>query len=449
MKILRTLTIAAVFIGALAIASCWYAGQRIEDGFTARLTHFQHPQIQARLLDYQRGLFRSQARSQWQYQGQSIILQHTIQHGPLPLGSLARIHSQLEADPGQAMYTLLSGDSALRIDSRVYLNGSHQHSFSSAPGQGLIDSSGGPIAYDWGGLQGELHIHRGRRTIAGQLDIPSLQLGHNRDDDGLILTGLQLQLDAQQHAQSQVWTGPLQLRLQALRVDHPIEPARLEGFSLHLESSIDGERLDIAQQLQFAQLSFDGTRLDDLQLDLRLGQLDARAFGSLLKALKPSQEAAQLQQQLLRSMPELLVHQPYLDLHQLRLTHPQGTLQLNARLDYQGDGNLMQFRPAQELVFHARLRASASLIKTLIAVQQQQELSRLAELVGWDEASEDFQSLLEQSIRAQQQQLLQRGWLIEDGDDWLAEARFAEGQLHLNEQAANALIGEVFKYLLR
>ncbi|MBE0510688.1 MAG: YdgA family protein [Gammaproteobacteria bacterium] len=449
MNMLRRLTIAAMFIGALAIASCWYAGQRIEDGFTAQLAHFQHPHLQASLLDYRRGLLRSEARSQWQYQGQTLTLQHRIQHGPLPLGNLARIHSQFEVDPGQPLHVLLGSDSALQIHSRVHLNGNQQHRFSSAPGQGLIDSRDGPIAYAWGGLQAELHIQRGPRTIAGQLDMPSLQLGHKGDDEGLILTGLQLQLDAQQQAQSQVWTGPLQLQLQTLRVDHPIEPARLEGLSLHLESSIDGERLDISHRLQLAQLSFEASRLDDLQLDVRLGQLDARAFASLLKALNPSQEASQLQQQLLRSMPELLVQQPYLALQQLRFTHPQGSLQLSARLDYQGNGNLMQFRPAQELVFHAQLRASAELLKKMIAVQQQRELSRLAELVGWDQDSEDFQSLLDQSIHAQQQLLLQRGWLLEDGEDWLAEARFTEGQLRINGQPANALRGEVLKYLLR
>ena len=449
MKVLRILISATLLVGVLVVVSCWYAGQRIESGFTAQLVHFQHPQIQAQPLDYRRGLFRSQARSQWQYQDQTVILQHTIQHGPLPLGTLARIHSQFEADPSQAMYTLLGSNSALQIDSRVYLNGSHQHAFSSAPGQGLIDSSGGPIAYDWDGLQAELQIGRGRETMAGQLHIPRLQLGHNSNDAGLLVSGLRLQLDAQHVANTHLWTGPLHLQVQELRVDHPIEPARLLGLSLHLESSIDGERLDIAHQLQFAQLSFDGTRLDDLQLDLRLGQLDARAFGSLLKALKPSQEPAQLQQILLRNMPELLVQQPYLALQQLRFAHPQGELQLNARLGYLGNGNLMQFQPRQDLQLHARLRASASLIKTLIAVQQQQELSRLAELVGWDRDSEDFQSLLEQSIRVQQQQLLQRGWLLEEGDDWLAEANFDEGQLRINGQPANALIGEVFKYLLR
>jgi uncharacterized protein YdgA (DUF945 family) len=109
----------------------------------------------------------------------------------------------------------------------------------------------------------------------------------------------------------------------------------------------------------------------------------------------------------------------------------------------------MQFRPAQDLHMHARLHASASLIQAMIAAQQYHELSRLAEMVGWDQDSEDFQSLLEQSIRAQQQQLLQRGWLREEGDDWLAEASFDEGQLRINGQPANALIGELLRFLLQ
>jgi uncharacterized protein YdgA (DUF945 family) len=444
MKVLRILITVTVLAGVLAVASCWYAGQRIESGFSAQLAHFQHPEVQAQLLDYQRGLFRSEARSQWQYRDRSFILQHHIQHGPLPLGTLARMHSQLQPDSDQNMHGLLEADSPLHIYSRVHLNGSHQHQFSSPARHGLIDT----VAYDWGGLQAELQISRGRETIVGHLRIPRLQVGHNSEDKGLNLSGLQLQIDAR-HVAGRFWTGPLDLQLQELWIDHPIEPARVQEFSLHLETSTDGERLDIEHALQVAQLSFEGTQLHALHLDVMLGQLDARAFGSLLNSIKLSQDPAQFQLHLLRSLPELLSQQPYLDLQQLRLEHPQGRLQLNARLGYLGNGNLMQFRPAQDLHMHARLHASASLLQAMIAAQQYHELSRMAEMVGWDQDSEDFQSLLEQSIRAQQQQLLQRGWLREEGDDWLAEASFDEGQLRINGQPANALIGELLRFLLR
>ena len=446
MKALR-FTIGAVVIAATtATAACWYTGQRFEDGFSSAIGQYQHPDLAIQLVEYERGLFSATATTEWQLKAPnetlSFHLTHQIKHGPLPAGKLARLESTLvnEQLPEQ-LVTLFAGQPPLRIDSTVYLSGNHQHQLSSPTARQEIEG----VEISWQGAQGALAFSEDNHRLDAQLDIPGLSLndGHNR----LQLEGMSLQADSHRPIGQRFWLGPIESSLQGLRFNDPNESFSLQGMKVSANSTQEGEQLTIQQHIALGSLTVDDHQLHDLRLGIELGRLDASSMSRILTIL----EQARSQQEMLalwEELPRLLAHQPYLALTELSGRHNDtGDAQVEARLDYLGNGNLMAFNPNSDILLDASFEAAAEVVKAIIAEQQRMELLRLAAMLEWDTRSEEFEILLEQSIRAQQNALLERGLVVADGDRWRSHARLEDGSMTLNGRPADALVGQLLQLL--
>lgn len=448
MRLLRILLGAAVIAGLTAIGACWIAGQQFEQAVTRSIAKHQHPDLQVQLLDYQRGPFRAQAETLWHYQSEGQTLEwrvsHQIQHGPLPAGKLARVHSQLDSHALPVDLRLLFADaSPLQADSVIYLNGAHHHQLRSPVASAQREDE----TLHWGGLDGQLRVHAGQQQLQAYLTAPTLRITDLSDGE-LSLEGLALEIAAEYQRGHRLWSGPTTLTLQNLRLREGGETFALHGLGLSTEMTQQDALLQLRHHWTLDGLQLLDETIHDLVVELELGRLETTAFSQLLQG-KGTPGARQGHGGLLQQLQTLLGHQPYLAIHQLQARHPQGMIGMTGRLEYLGQGNLLAMNPAKELRAEASLEAPASLLKELLAQQQRESMLELAKLLDWDADAEEFQILMEQTIRVQLNQLLQQGYFIEQDGRWYSEARFEQGRLHINGRAADALVGELLGMLLR
>ena len=448
MRLLRILLGAFVIAALTATGACWFAGHQFEQAVTRNLAKHQHPDLQIQLISYERGLFRAEAETLWHYQvqGQSLEwrVSHHIQHGPLPAGKLARVDSQLHAqDLPVDLRELFADTSPLTAHSVVFLSGTHQHQLHSPQ----VSAQRADESLFWGGMQAQLDFGADQRHMQAEFRLPQLRINDIADGE-LLLEGVNLQVDATYHPGLGFWSGPSDLSMEQLRVREAGEELTLHGLRLHSDIRLEERLIHLYHHWQLESLHLADETLQGLALEFELGRLEAKALAQLLQ-LGSVQRANNDLGGVLDKLQSLLSQQPYLAVHRLQAQHPQGLLSLDGRVAYQGKGQLLAMNPTRELHAEARLEAPAELLKTLYATRQRESMLELAKLLDWDADSEEFEILVEQTIRVQLNQLVQQGYFIEEAGRWSSEARFEQGRLRINGRAADALLGEMLALLLR
>ncbi len=442
-----------------AAGASWLTGARVETQFRDQMEAVAAGGVQVRVLEYDRGLLRSTARSLWILDDgtSSFRLQfrHHLTHGPVLTTDLAVIRSEVElSDAMRDRYALILQDrSPLELSTRVKWNGDHEHVLSSPPFGGRVDDTD----LKWGGLHGTMAFSAGAHRAFGRLDAPSLTLQDARTD--LRIDRISLELNTRRAPEFGFWIGPLSATIGNMAVLDATAEEAVEARQVRLDadSTLENDLVRVTTSIGAEFIAAAGQAIEDFELRVALGRLDAGVVQTLTRLseelaasrLPAEQQGQALFAALLRETPTLLSRAPYMEIERLGGRLPEGGVWTSARIAYVGAPGSSGFNPFTDLEALLRISLPREVLRGLVEERQRAALAPYAAMFGWDEASDEYAQVLDENVRSQIEEFAAAGLIVEDGSAWVSEARYATGAFSLNGEPADALFHEWFGAILR
>jgi|GEM_PF-5449409 len=455
---MRLLPIAAgtFAVAALTFAGAtWYTGERMESYFQETLPELSPAGARIEVQEYQRGFFNSSAHTVWHVNDGENVQQyrfaHDVQHIPFPNGRLATVRSHLE--PTEWLRTIfpaaLKEALPLLMHSTVEWNGDHSHALSAEALRGQMDD----MEIGWGGFSGVFDITNDNRRLTGELFAPLLLL---RDSGGASMSMEQLTTELEfERSENGLWTGPLSMHIDRLHSREPGDALRVadlmevNDLTLRTESSIDrDDLLSLSASITAAQARIDPHTMQNFELSLSLGRLDANSIASLLQhsaeltaaGVPPDEKEQAMLAALEAELPQLLSRAPAFDLERLAGTVPEGEFSMHAWLRHNGDDSDDLEQLIKALSLKIGVDVPRPFMLDLIRHQEQATIDMLAAMYGAEPDSQSYRDLSHNVVYARVSEILEMGLIVEDEERWLSELELEDGQLTLNEAPADELL---------
>lgn len=442
----------AVVAGAVAVAAVgvvggsYVVGGKVEDGFRAAVAKAASGGITVRVLDYERGIFGAKANTMWTVQGEDepfdFTVSHAIEHGPLPAGKAAQIHSVLNLPEGvkQVFDEFLKGRAALELATTVGWSGAQQHVLSSPD----VVASVGPMSATWGGLRGEITADADWRVMKGQASAPVFRM-KSEDGERIELEGLTMSFDSSKPQGRQFWVGPGKVALERLAVITE-ESGELEAAGLVIDSDMQlkGDVVEMTIDGALRKLGVDGEKVDDLALRLALRNLDAGVldrFTQLIDSLGRDGEDAEAQNARVLAAfaqegPALLKRKPEIQIERVAGRTAEGVTEFGMRLAYVGEAP-EQFNPFTDLAAGMNVSVPKALLERAMQGQVHDEVVEFLETKEVEVSEEEMAEGVREAARERIDELVAKGMLVGRDQAWTLQADFASGEFKLNGKAAS------------
>ena len=431
---MRKVAIAVVVLLGLAAAATPLAG-----GLQARRTHARlvenlgavesSTQGLVRIVeqDFTLGWLRSAARTRVQIgppgAGWSFTLLHSIQHGPVPIGHIART-------PSLSVIETVEETGLLRGETTVDLEGGLSSDLSGQAGA-------------WEGASARARVMDQGRRVAVEVSAPRLEL--QRDSGTLAVESA-----SAAYTSEQVRTGLLRTLKGSLKRARMVRgesgaATSIEDLAWSSSTSEEAERARIAGDFGLAALELEGRRYADARVHFELRDVDAAALATLdalrLRAAQSALEGQPLPQladtlwnNLLARLPTLLASPAQVDLSAAHVETPEGGIDLDLRIRFDGAAAT---RAIEILQVQGRVAVPPSVFAVLM------QLGAALAAPGASQANDT--ATLAYLASGLGDQLVGQRYVVQEDDGQLAtDLVYARGQLSLNGGALDlqALFGQ-------
>ena len=273
-----------VLILVLLFAATYVCSSRTETVFKAEIEQLnkEYPGLLTlELVDYQRGLLVSEARTRLDIRGESLLLVHQLRHFPWMVRALSRVDAEASTDDPVERRLL----EQLQLQTDVALDGAVDSRFELP--QLTISEAGSELKLR--GLNFAAQLEAGLK--AGVVDFRLQQLSLIEPGAGTLqLAGMKLQSDLHDLQGLPLGSGTLQL--EQLRLSPAAGDAfALQGLSYQVATAQSGATLSSRVELLLSGLQLGGERFHDGQLVLKIAGIKVEA------ARRLHQEARQLQRE--------------------------------------------------------------------------------------------------------------------------------------------------------
>ena len=443
---MRRVLVTLVFAAVLAAAALpYYFGRQAEDSYRAWVQRIaqQTTTIRPVTAEYRRGWLESTAETvveeppgvpRWR-------LSHRVVHGPFPYRALgwrdlqpaqAVIDTQLESLEGQPTEI----PAALRT--LVSLDGSAATRVSGPSFAGPVPEAEG-TRVRWEGVQGDVWFPADVSRIQAQLKAPALRV--NEPEGDWTAQGMGLHVDLYQGAAG-LTLGRVELGVGEIGFRAPgddVDLVRVRNWRVRSDSRAYGEFVRASVELDVDSMAAAGTEVGPGRLAVEATRLDLQTLGDLRRAL---QDAAAQQDpggsallSLLQLGPQLLSHGPHLRVD-AGLTTPNGPLRGDVLLVVTPgapEASILSSAWVDRLQGDASLFVPSALVATLtqaLASGQPSETSGEAgsEAEGDDAEGDDKAQRVQQRL----QEWLDSGYLLQEGDAYVARLHLEDRRLTLN-----------------
>lgn len=446
---------ALVVLSTAGTAGAWFTGtqleevlqQSIEQGNQQLRTQFPETDLALELVDFEQGVFRSQARYRLVLQaaedgdaGLDLFVTDHIEHGPLPLSRLVTLrwlpvmaisHAQLEPSDALAeLFVASAGRPPVTLTSSVgYGNGVHGV-FEAAPMSWVGDAG---LKGTFSGLSAVYQTDTAGSKIKLTGRVDSLEIeGRAR----VSVAGVDFNLDRQRDASGlYLGTGKVELDQLAAVIDD--KPALILNEILQSDqTSLGADGATVRLTYRIGSVNFGAHKLGAVGMDWTLSRLDPQASKALASRYNSAifnngkDKSQALKHQLQVALKQFLENHPRVSLDNLFLKTVNGESRLSFAVDLAQPDSL-QLPPALLLPqllgkLEARLVLSKPMLmdmvhyKTLFQPQPdisalEQEAEMLAEMVSG------------------MAEMLQLGRV--EGNDIISELSYVDGSVTLNGQA--------------
>ena len=423
--------------------------------------------------DYRRGVFSSQARTQVDLslprgeeagasESVQLVFDHAFRHGPLPDGvslpALAEVETRLaevrlDGVEAQGFFEHFPELEAAVAVTRVAFDGSTKSRLHIPPLE-RHDSEG---VLKWQGLKIEAVAEPAGRALQGRVEMPGLEI--LAEGSRIELGGMRGEFDLAE-ALPWIYVGRSKMSLDRLEMEFPDGEAggrrsfEVKAGTVTLDSLYEGDRLHYRESLEFARLGMDDEFFGPLSVEVELRNLDGRALSDFMGQFQEAgRELAEVdpESRLIRLLPlygelatKLLAGGPELRIERLHLVAPKGEVRGGGRLGFAGESAfflgdfaalLQQVEAAVELGAHERLVRSV-LAETMRAELQAQAAARA------EYGAEEIEPLLAESLESEIDNLLERNFVVREGDKLKTTASLKNGIFTLNGVALPISGGE-------
>jgi len=391
-KIISMMVVIAIILLAIPFA----IGLITEQRFNATMASLnQQSSGNVKTTAYQRGWFHSQATTQLTFsdQGNDVTLtfHSMIRHGlllwgndhPISLG-FADIDTQLElqSDLNNKM-TQTFGEQALpTLSTHILYDGSFDSSLSTPELSHRDESNHASINIH--PLDFQIHSDKDVKHIHGSLNWLGLDIQGEQGKARWGNSHSQFSLDDR-------WNGKMDWHTDFLDIHDGQRQFMLSELNLTASSQLDEQqRVSMTQNLQFENLQINQRSFDDATLKLSIEHIPVSALERMQAMQKEifslpieqRQQAAQTMGfQMLSLIPDMIAAEPVIDIQQLTLTTPEGTLVGDLHFSIQGISKQDMFNIAK-LKKHIQASMNIQFPAALIPAEKSQQLLALQKK-GW------------------------------------------------------------------
>jgi len=325
-----------VLILLVLFAATFYCSSRTETVFKAQVEQLNQDYpglLRVELLDYQRGLLVSEARTRIEVQRETLVLQHQIRHFPWKVQAVSRVATGTELAVKLAEQDLLE---QLQLQTDIALDGAAISHFD-LPELTITD---GDTELQLHGLSFSANLASG--MSGGVLKIQLADLAMTEANETLQLEQLQLISEFIDQGGLPIGRGELQLGSFTVKsVDGG--GMELSGLNYSLATELENEQLASRLELALGSLRVGGETFSAGELKLALAGIDAAAAREIQQEaravqadlLNPQTEPLLLQLQLFGLYSQLFQEGLSLSLERLSLQGGDGLLQGSGRFELQ------------------------------------------------------------------------------------------------------------------
>ena len=423
--------------------------------------------------DYRRGFLSSHVRTQVDLslpRGEKggapetvqLVFDHTFRHGPLPGGfslpALAEVETRLaevrlDGVDVEGFFEHFPELEAAIAVTRVAFDGSTKSRLHIPPLE-RHDTDG---EFKWQGLKIDAVAEPGGRALKGRVEMPGLEL---------IAEGSRIELGAMHgdfdltEALPWIYVGRSRMSLDGLEMEFPDgEDGGRRSFEVKagkvtLDSRQEGDRLHYRESLEFARLGMDDEFFGPLSVEVELLNLDGRALSDFMGQFQEAgRELAEIdpESRLIRLLPlygelamKLLAGGPELKIERLRLAAPNGEIRGGGRFGFAGEPGLFLgdfVALLQQLEAVVELEAHERLVRSVLAATMRAELQAQAAAQA-EYGAEEVEQLLTESLESEIDNLLERNFVVREGDKLKITAGLNNGVFTLNGAALPIFSGE-------
>ena len=342
----------------------------------------------------------------------SLIIDTRLDHGLVPVGSLAResgslmpglasMVSTFQIDPGNGELVPLPGS----LYSSVSLTGATDSRYLLETGNFEFDD----VRVEWQGADVALQTDRstGSLVVDGRIEPHTISVG----GDTVRIGAISISAD-QVKSDFGLNIGTAEFTVESIVADSTTSPVTVGKVSLSADANIDDARLNVSSSVAVDEIIVPGMGDMDFVLDVAFNGLDAASMQVIGAAFREAQGSTDPEAALAGLFPEIeddlqkiAASGAEFRIDQLDLTLPQGKVTTKILVDIpEGD-------PSADFAWSSVLLAMTASADIRMPLA-------LFEFV--------------QAMNPQAMSLVAMGILIKDGDDYVMNAEYAQGLLSVN-----------------
>lgn len=341
----------------------------------------------------------------------SLVIDTRVDHGLVPITSLGRDMGSLtpglastvstfKLDPGNGELVPLPGS----LYSNVALDGTSDSRYLLAAGDMEIDA----LRIEWRGadLKFKTDWTAGAFTADGRVEPITVA----RDSDTVRIGAMTLAAD-QVRSDYGLSVGTAEFEIASMAVESANAPVTIGKTTFATQAAVANQRLNIGTRIEIDEIVVAGMGDIDFAMDLGLHRLDAASVKVVADAFKEAQAApdpemalAELYPRIEKDLQTIVAAGAELRIDKLDVTLPQGKLSTKLSIDI-SEGDAADFSWAAVLL---ALTATAD-------VRMPAELFEYARTMSPDA-----------------DMLVTMGLLLKDGEEYVLNARYAQGLLNVN-----------------
>lgn len=444
---------AVAVVTAGALGTSYYMGGKLEQRFTEGIAKGNDYGVKIQITSYERGAFSSTAKTVWTLENDDestqFTAEHKINHGPLPLGHAAEIHTRfnLPDDVEPALKTALNGRSPLEIATKVGWGRSSSNVMTSPAVTTRVKDSD----MNWGGMKISWDMPANLKGAKGSGHFAGLEF---KDAEGsAAMDKADIRFDIRQPEGQKFWTGPFAMNIAKFASskidDGKTLGSHVEGISMDSDTRLLGDVVEMTLKTGVKSAKLEDKQANDLVLDLAFNNVDAGWLNHVMdmnKRMKAKRsEAAQgedadndedemtsgdLRATMLKNLTQALTRKPSVEIKRLSMRTPEGVSEFSAAVQYVGDGEKMG-----NLLKDLKVSVKADMPKPLM--QSLMQSRKRASLIAHLEDENDYKSEeIDSAAKIQTQgslELLTKEGIFEDKDGKIrTEIVFANGEIQAN-----------------
>jgi len=455
-KIVGAVAVAAVVLGG----GSYWTGSRVEQEFREGVKLAAEHGVAVNVVDYQRGIFGSTARTDVTFQVPSaedpsitesvtVPIVHDIRHGPLPaLTAAARIHSEAQTTEDNAEYlTETFGEAPSKAKSPLVFDvvigwaGGRDLSVVSSKIEAEIkgikikkfhQSKSGEGASGDSGWDADI-------VIGGPSFIKS-----NED----VINSDRIEFKSNMSTADgfkRVYTGTTNIMLEKFHFqgkddNGAVRSVELKNFHVAGEASVKDGVLGTEVKFDADEIVTKGDgkeAVDHFKLKLQFENIDARAYDTILQTWKGNEDQAQAQAMAAvfqEQVGVLLQRKPVLSIKDASGHWPEGMVTGSFRIAYVGnvkhDDDKSESLPMSNLDSNLQMMVPRALVMRHMSAQASERITDSLE--DGEEKEVNVGEETKKQVDKQMAAMLEEGIFVEKGDSLTVDAQLQKGELHLN-----------------